>query len=213
LEDVNSLTLSSETLSGDFSPNSLEESPRGLDSWRLIRLDNLDVLRTRPPLEVLHYLNPMVWRPLFPRWRTPTLLCHCRRKKLRRGHRLGLPEGFNISQIRISGLSLRKRRKHLQRNPSLIQNHQQPNSDLRRRYQEFTEKKELKQFFNGQPYNSPFQGYINFLQHTNSPFESNPNVTSLKIFVHNLLKKLSELTERQLQYINNKYKKSNNNNL
>jgi len=73
LGNVNSLTLSSETLSGDFPPNSLEELPRGLDSWRLIRLDNLNVLRTCPPLEVLHYLNPKVWQSLSPR-RIQTLL-------------------------------------------------------------------------------------------------------------------------------------------
>jgi len=61
------LKLSSSSDQGDFSPSCpVDDTP----IWRLIPVD-VEVVRTRPPFEVLHLFDPRVWRPFPPTWRIP----------------------------------------------------------------------------------------------------------------------------------------------
>jgi len=61
------LKLSTYDSEGEFSP--VED----LQVWRLIPID-LNIQRTRPPLEVLYQRDPRVWRSLSPLWSVPPLL-------------------------------------------------------------------------------------------------------------------------------------------
>jgi len=142
--------------------------------WRLIFVD-LDVLRTRPPVEVLHQLDPKVWRSLFPRWRIPTLLTPLSPSSKETQTRLPTRVTRGIQHLpKYSDKQTFTEEMSSKSSVNTAESYTPPESPPSTLHHRLVERKLRQGFIGGkrfkQPFgpnnNSPFQGYTNCFQIT-----------------------------------------------